>query len=544
MPASSSSESPRLKVYLAWVDIWLNASGNRDDTQKPPPMDVDDLSSLFQDSSLSRALDPALLLAAVTSFQQRYRKGEIILAGTRPPSCEDTDLLSERYNPRVQCTCDGISPMSSVKDASLTNVTACRSIEKMLVAQRNVIKRDQEWNGHGLFTAEKLRGAVEELIFCNFDMQGSPTICSGASAASITPIKAPDRRPNPLCDNAPRIFNKYFPTSEKIKLCADAKYFYAMACGGSPVDEGILRAIADAGNDVLIGDYCEAATEETLKILQKNGAAAVAFLKACNLAGIVSSWQLDILAAAHIQFRVLGYYRNHAVSKIPGGLYGSRMTHLTTQRHIDIANAVGIVAASLATGQRINEAEYMKLSYGTTLVNDLVDLRSDTMRKQRENPVLRGVRGSACQYLKEKLLECIICARELIESKKLLAMVTMAFCNWTVMASHHKLYELVHGVREGTAIAQCEYDSLDEQYDRLLEALQPYGSLGSGGPLWELKRMELDKLYHGYRRSPESHSAWLADMVRLLLKPSTFRRIVDVVHYSWTDDVGEVDYCP
>ncbi|KAA8645107.1 uncharacterized protein ATNIH1004_009322 [Aspergillus tanneri] len=120
-----------------------------------------------------------------------------------------------------------------------------------------------------------------------------------------------------------------------------------MGYGGSLQDEGILRAISDAGNDVLIGDYCEAAAEETLRLLQKQGASA---------------------------FRVLGYCRNRAVPKLPGGLYGRhRMTQLTTHRHIDIANAVGVVAVSLATRLQLTKAEYMKFSYGTTLINDLAD---------------------------------------------------------------------------------------------------------------------------------------------------------------------------
>ncbi|KAJ5408330.1 hypothetical protein N7509_002213 [Penicillium cosmopolitanum] len=414
----------------------------------------------------------------------------------------------------------------------------------MLQASQDVNERHNEWNGHGLFTVEKLERAVEELISCSVDIQESPTLCSGADITSIVPIKAPDRRPSQYCDSTMELHQALFPTFEKVKLCADAKYFYAMACGVSLVDEGILRAIADSGNDVMIGDYCEAATDEILLLLQKTGAGAVAFLRVCNLAGIIHDWHMDLLVAAHLQFRVLGYYRNHAVPVLPEGLYGSRMTELTTHRHIDIANAVGVVAASLATGQRINEAEYMKLSYGSTLINDLVDLRSDTMRKQRENPILRGVRGSTCQYLNKKIFDCLTFATELIETKQLLAIVTMAFCNWTVMASHHKLYELYHETCENTEVKKCSYHGLEEQYDKLVKALQPYGSLGDDGPQWAKKRMELDELYSINRQSTRTHFAWLADMTRILLNPSNLRRIVDVVHYSWIGDTGQVEYCP
>ncbi|KAH8426349.1 uncharacterized protein LDX57_004092 [Aspergillus melleus] len=414
----------------------------------------------------------------------------------------------------------------------------------MLLAYNNVMQRCQEWNGHGMFTAEKLQAAIEEITFCNMDLQKPPIICSGASITSLPAIEAPDRRPSATCDTPLSMHEAWFPTFEKVKLCADAKHFYAIACGGSLVDEGLLRAIADAGNDVLIGDYSEAATSETLRLMQRTGSAAVAFLKACNLGGRISNWQLEILVASHIHFRVLGYYRNHAVSKLPTGLYGSRMTGLIKHRHVDIANTVGIVAASLATGQQIDEAEYIKLSHATTLINDLVDLRGDIMRKQRENPVIRGVRGSTCQYLSNQTLDCLTSVRELIQSKQILAMVAMGFCNWAVMSSHHKIYELVHGVTERTEPHTCKYDGIEEQYGLLIQALEPFGSLGPGRPRWEMKRMDLDKLYSVYRQSPETHIPWLADMVRLLLEPSTFRKIVDVVHFPWKGDIGQVDYCP
>ncbi|KAB8267872.1 hypothetical protein BDV30DRAFT_246221 [Aspergillus minisclerotigenes] len=544
MSTSSSVTSARLKVYQGWVQTWLRTSFSKDFLKELPPFDIDTIAHLLRDSNLDLLLDLNLLLQVVVSFQQRFKNGQITLGGTLPPSSEETNLLSERYDPRVQCACSGVLPTPSMQDASLVTPEICRSIERMRSAQNDVIRRHQEWNGHGLFTIGKLQDAVEELIFCNFDVDETLTICSGASIGSIPPINAPDRRPSARCDSDTDTYNKLFPTHEEIKLCADAKYFHAMACGGSLVDEGLLRAIADAGNDVLIGDYCEAATKDTLHLLQQTGAAAVAFLKVCNLAGVVSDWQLDVLVAAHIHFRVLGYYRNHAVPKLPGGLYGSRITGITTHRHIDIANTVGVVAASLATGQQLNEAEYMQLSYGTTLLNDLVDFRSDTMRKQRENPVIRGIRRSACDYIHKQMLDCLIHVRKLIESKQLLAMVTMAFCNWCVMASHHKLYELVHGVVESPVLKPCEYDGLEDQYELLLGALRPYGSLGSAGPNLGMKRKDLDQLYSSYRQSPEAHRAWLADMVRILMQPTAFRRIVDVVHYPWLGEIGDVQYCP
>lgn len=50
----------------------------------------------------------------------------------------------------------------------------------------------------------------------------------------------------------------------------------------------------------------------------------------------------------------------------------------------------------------------------------------------------------------------------------------------------------------------------------------------------------MDLIYGIYRQSPSRHLAWLADMTRSLLCPLTMRKVVDVVHFEWKEDVGEV----
>lgn len=76
---------------------------------------------------------------------------------------------------------------------------------------------------------------------------------------------------------------------------------------------------------------------------------------------------------------------------------------------------------------------------------------------------------------------------ELNESKQSLAMVSMAFCKWTFMTSHHKLYELVHGDQIHPEIPPCNYDRLEQQSHILLKGLAPYGTLGPNGH-WKMKR--------------------------------------------------------
>jgi len=169
------------------------------------------------------------------------------------------------------------------------------------------------------------------------------------------------------------------------------------------------------------------------------------------------------------------------------------------------------------------------------------------MRKTRENIVLRGIRGDICQYLDELVARCLDTATKVIRSGRLGALVVMGFCNWGVMASHHKLRELVTQVREVKRYPMCVYQSTmnTTQHDKLLEALEPYGTLGGvDGPGVVKSRVEMDLLYHEKRQSAKTHLAWVADSTRSLLNPPTLRRIVDIVHFEWSGDVGDVEYCP
>lgn len=110
-------------------------------------------------------------------------------------------------------------------------------------------------------------------------------------------VRAPDRKPNRDVDMDEDTYRSLFPTNERIRLGADAKYFFAVATGVSLVDPGIQMAIADSGNDILIADYCDAATEDCLTSLQREGAATFSFLKLCVYAGRMTDWQFDLLVA-------------------------------------------------------------------------------------------------------------------------------------------------------------------------------------------------------------------------------------------------------
>lgn len=574
------AQTVRLQVYLAWVDAWVSTSNpikassvqqedgtnlrpedifaqqleDSSDLEPGDPIEIPSLSTnemaeYFREENLPYLLNPDDLKAIIHAFRQQLRWRRIKAGGSLAPSRLETDVFSEQYDPRTKCNCTGDTRKNkeTITDLSSWQDSECHAIRNTVKAVQTVIDRQFEYKSQGIFTNQGLVDAAIELFLSSSDLQPIPDTCQGSGITNPIPeIRAPDRRPSPTCDSDLAVHDSLFPTTEKIKLCADAKHFFAIACGGSLVDEGLLRAIADSGNDILIRDYCDAADEQTITILQKNGAAAMAFLKLCTLADVVTSVQFDNLVASLIQFRALGYYRDHGRENLPGGLYGSYYTGLPGPRYIDLAIWVGMMSASLATGKKITEEMYLGLSTVCTLLNDLVDLRSDTMRKQRENPILRGVRGCLCNYLDSCISQCLTLACEALESDRLSGMVVLGFCNWAVMASRHKVYELVNGVQEVKQYPTCKYASIEDEtkYNNLLKALDPYDTLGQEGPHVHMKRATMDQLYAVNRAKSETHIAWMADITRSLLRPETLRKIVDVVHFEWRGDVGDRDFCP
>ncbi|CAF9914544.1 MAG: hypothetical protein GOMPHAMPRED_008188 [Gomphillus americanus] len=331
---------------------------------------------------------------------------------------------------------------------------------------------------------------------------------------------------------------------ERIRISADAKYFCAAAGGCSLVDPGILMAIADCGNDIVIGDYCDVLTEVSLLILQKTGAAAFAFLKLCAYAGFVTKWQFDQLVAQTIQFRVMSYWKDHALSRRPQGVYGSRMTGLEVHRRINLAMVIPIVSASIATEATMNSKEHMDLAQTCALINDLIDFRGNTWRNQQENVVLRGVRGCLCVYLDVApvggafLVQQILVGRDTIS-----AFLIFCFSNWVLMGLGHKVYKIMLGTQLSSPSLPREYKSKhDGAYEKLLRALEPYGTLGEHGPCVIMRRKDLQMRYSEYRMSSSDHSRLLADVTRTVLHPYTLGRPVDVVRYQWTGDVGDVKH--
>lgn len=536
----------KLAHYQAWSKAWL-AMGP---STLPPDQCLAVLTKVgplwLQEQGTTDNESMDLMHVVISCFKTATKAQLVNLGGSTPPTRDEYNVLSENYDARVDCKCEGIFPVSSEYDTSQLKSCGCAAIERMFEVGDLVNNKENEWNNSTFFTQEGLSLAMTELALCHADTEPGPLSCHGQEQGSTQwpEVRAPDRKPNHDVDMDEDKYRSLFPTNERIRLSADAKYFFAVATGASLVDPGIQMAIADSGNDILIADYCDAATEDCLVSLQKEGAAAFSFLKLCVYAGRMTDWQFDLLVAQVIQFRVIGHWRDHAVSRLPRGVYGSRMNAIADHRHVDLGIAVGIVAASLATGETMTSDGYFDLIETLILFNDLVDFRGDTWRSQRENVVLRGVRGCLCTYLDSLLSRCIRGAANFIRRGDIFALNIMAFCNWMLMGSGHKVHEIFRGTSHIGTNRPCHYNSKDDgAYEELLESLESCPTLGEQGPRVTMKRKDLQTLYAKHRLSSESHIIWLADVVRVVLHPDNLRQLVDVVHHPWTGELGDVNYC-
>lgn len=114
-------------------------------------MSVGEMAGFFRDENLLHLLHGDNLKKIITSFRYRVDAKEILLGGSVPPSCDETNILTHRYD--------------------LT------------------------------------------------------------------------------------VYHQLYPTNEQVKILTDAKYFFAIACGGGFCDEGLTKAVAEAANIILIADY-------------------------------------------------------------------------------------------------------------------------------------------------------------------------------------------------------------------------------------------------------------------------------------------------
>ena len=103
--------------------------------------------ALFRDENIHKLLDRQILEQTVKAVLRQIHTKRIIFGGSVPSSCDETDILSQNYDPRSHCTCTGlytVPPDAGLQD--LLQQSQCGAIEKMVYTAAVVNEREEEWN--------------------------------------------------------------------------------------------------------------------------------------------------------------------------------------------------------------------------------------------------------------------------------------------------------------------------------------------------------------------------------------------------------------
>lgn len=127
-----SARNLRLDAYLAWINTWLSSpSLDMDDAKSI--MSVDEMARYFKNENLLDLLNHQNLKDIIASFRYRIDSQEILLGGRIAPSCDETNILRHRYDPRTDCSCNGLYPVPlGATLESLLQHNNCAAVKKMV----------------------------------------------------------------------------------------------------------------------------------------------------------------------------------------------------------------------------------------------------------------------------------------------------------------------------------------------------------------------------------------------------------------------------
>jgi hypothetical protein len=109
-----------LALYLAWVKAWCSVPEDPLVNQRTADMTLEDVCNIFGESD-TKFPPLATLESAVIVFREEFARGRVTLGGKRPPLSNQINLLSEDYNPKTSCECNGIGLSSAPSNISFVD---------------------------------------------------------------------------------------------------------------------------------------------------------------------------------------------------------------------------------------------------------------------------------------------------------------------------------------------------------------------------------------------------------------------------------------
>lgn len=156
MTISIDATTSKLAHYRAWVETWrvvtpseLPAATCLAIIKEKGPRWLR-LPDARLDESVTR------LQLVVACFKTAAKARVVRLGGKIPPSCDETDVLSECYDARVACNCSGLYPVPSDFITADLKSCGCKAIEHMMAQGHLVSRKEEEWNSSEFFTSRGL----------------------------------------------------------------------------------------------------------------------------------------------------------------------------------------------------------------------------------------------------------------------------------------------------------------------------------------------------------------------------------------------------
>jgi hypothetical protein len=133
-----------LPAYNAWIGLWdkINPSVQSNDeflrsiTTNAPQW--------LQNQSKDSHVDRKQLENIIACFKAAARAKLIPLGGKVPPSFVEWHVLSECYDPGIDCLCEGLYQAPPDVDLSSLETCGCKSIERTIKVGKEAIEKEDE----------------------------------------------------------------------------------------------------------------------------------------------------------------------------------------------------------------------------------------------------------------------------------------------------------------------------------------------------------------------------------------------------------------
>ena len=132
----------KLAHYNAWTEAWSTIQPS----ELPPQEFLDAITKegprWLRDVDGTSPAPTDHMRKIIACFKTAAKAHLILLGGNVPPTYELCDVLSESYDPRTECDCSGLFPVSDSLDTTALTSCICKSIQRVVLEGEAVNSRE------------------------------------------------------------------------------------------------------------------------------------------------------------------------------------------------------------------------------------------------------------------------------------------------------------------------------------------------------------------------------------------------------------------